>query len=421
LEDRAKGLAALPVPESGAVKVMTIHQAKGLEFATVILPQLDRFPGKDDPPLLAWQELPSIAGPPADLLLAPIHGPGEKEPTYEYLRHLARRQREQESVRLLYVAATRAKHRLYLLGGWKPDSQPDRRSLAALLCPQGVPPAPAIQLEPSPEPAVALPAIELRRLPAGWHAPAPPPAAVAGVEPELESGPPEEAERPSYHWVRPLARHVGVVVHAWLAAAAGLSSPAPWPASVIRGRLAQEGVAAADLAATTARAEQAIARVLADERGRWLLALHEDDQREWALAGVANAGLTGAGLTGARLTNAGATGAGLTGAGATGATATASPPAARHIRIDRSFVAQGQRWIADYKLSVHEGGDLAAFLAAQQERYRPQLETYAALLAAANLEPHPVRLGLYFPLVEENGHPAWRSWSWPRAASAPGI
>lgn len=404
LEDRAKGLAALPVPESGAVKVMTIHQAKGLEFATVILPQLDRPPGEDDPPLLAWQDLPSLAGTPADLLLAPIHGPGEKEPTYEYLRHLARRQREQESVRLLYVAATRAKHRLYLLGGWKPDGQPDRRSLAALLCPQGIPPAPAIQLEPSPEPAVALPAVELRRLPAGWRAPAPPPAAVAGVEPELESG--QESERPSYHWVRPLARHVGVVVHAWLAAAAGLSSPAPWPASVIRRRLAQEGVAAADLAAASARAEAAIARVLADERGRWLLAPHEDDQREWALAGVADAGLTDAGITGA---------------GVTGATATASLPAARHIRIDRSFFAQGQRWIADYKLSVHEGGDLAAFLTAQQERYRPQLETYAALLAAADLEPHPVRLGLYFPLVEENGHPAWRSWSWPRAATAPGI
>lgn len=399
LENRAQGLAALPVPESGAVKVMTIHQAKGLEFATVILPQLDRLPGKDDPPLLAWQELPSIAGTPADLLLAPIHGPGEEEPIYEYLRHLARRQREQESVRLLYVAATRAKHRLYLLGGWKPDGQPGRHSLAALLCPQGIPPEPAVQLEPSPEPAVALPAVELRRLPAGWRAPAPPPAAVAAVEPEQEPGSQEEAERPSYHWVRPLARHVGVVVHAWLAAAAGLSSPTPWPASLIRTRLAQEGVSAADLAAATARAEQAITRVLADERGRWLLARHEDDQREWALAGVTDAGRTGAAVPGAG--------------------ATPSRPVARHIRIDRSFVAQGQRWIADYKLSVHEGGDLAAFLAAQQERYQPQLETYAALLAAANLEPRPVRLGLYFPLVEENGRPAWRSWSWPRAASAP--
>ena len=72
--------------------------------------------------------------------------------------------------------------------------------------------------------------------------------------------------------------------------------------------------------------------------------------------------------------------------------------------IDRTFVdEQGVRWIVDYKSSSHEGADLDGFLASEQERYRPQLERYAALMR--HLGPEPIRLGLYFPLLS-----AWRSW-----------
>jgi ATP-dependent helicase/nuclease subunit A len=38
------------------------------------------------------------------------------------------------------------------------------------------------------------------------------------------------------------------------------------------------------------------------------------------------------------------------------------------------------------------------------ERYRPQLERYAAL--ARRMGPEPVRVGLYFPLMR-----AWREWA----------
>ena len=43
---------------------------------------------------------------------------------------------------------------------------------------------------------------------------------------------------------------------------------------------------------------------------------------------------------------------------------------------------RGVRWIIDYKTSVHEGADTAAFLDNELERYRGQLERYAALLQA---------------------------------------
>jgi ATP-dependent exoDNAse (exonuclease V) beta subunit len=72
--------------------------------------------------------------------------------------------------------------------------------------------------------------------------------------------------------------------------------------------------------------------------------------------------------------------------------------------VDRTFIdANGTRWIVDYKTSAHEGGGLQEFLDDQQRRYRDQLERYARLLAPLG---RPIRLGLYFPLLDE-----WREWA----------
>ncbi len=69
--------------------------------------------------------------------------------------------------------------------------------------------------------------------------------------------------------------------------------------------------------------------------------------------------------------------------------------------IDRTFIdAQGRRHIVDYKTSGHEGADKEGFLDREQERYRVQLERYAAALGAESSE-----LGLYFPLLSK-----WREW-----------
>ena len=51
--------------------------------------------------------------------------------------------------------------------------------------------------------------------------------------------------------------------------------------------------------------------------------------------------------------------------------------------IDRSFIdSEGSRWVIDFKTSRHEGGETAAFLEREVERYRAQLETYVALARA---------------------------------------
>jgi ATP-dependent exoDNAse (exonuclease V) beta subunit len=132
--------------------------------------------------------------------------------------------------------------------------------------------------------------------------------------------------------------------------------------------LAEAGVPPAQLAGAAARAHEALARTLADPRGRWILADdHAEARAEQALSGVVDGRVVS-------------------------------------VVLDRSFVdADGVRWIVDYKTSAHEGADRDAFLDRERERYRAQLERYARLVRA--LDPRPIRLGLYFPLL--NG---WREW-----------
>src|SRR6266571_1093768 len=123
LHESLERLYALPdvAATDDDLQIMTIHKAKGLEFDTVIVPGLDKGPGRSDPPLFLWKELVA-SGPPVKggsepsasggLLLAPIKATGsDPDPTYDYLRDLDSEAEDTEASRLLYVAATRAKNR----------------------------------------------------------------------------------------------------------------------------------------------------------------------------------------------------------------------------------------------------------------------------------------------------------------------
>ncbi len=62
--------------------------------------------------------------------------------------------------------------------------------------------------------------------------------------------------------------------------------------------------------------------------------------------------------------------------------------------IDRTFVAEGIRWIVDYKSSEPESGETeTAFIAREMETYKEQLLRYQKLLAAT--EPLPIKTALY--------------------------
>jgi ATP-dependent exoDNAse (exonuclease V) beta subunit len=68
-----------------------------------------------------------------------------------------------------------------------------------------------------------------------------------------------------------------------------------------------------------------------------------------------------------------------------------------HVRVDRTFVENGVRWLIDYKTSPQEGGDPQRFAQMQVEKYRPDIQRYVRVLRA--FDPRPIRCALYLPLL----------------------
>ena len=379
LEASLDDLYALPDLEAldTDVQIMTIHKAKGLEFDTVILPGLDRAPRAGERPLLAWKEQSD-----GSMLLAPINETGDaKDPMFRHVRNLQRDAEDMESARLLYVAATRAKSRLHLLGCVKCDDDgaerpPAKRSLLARLWPvidaqvRDGGGAAAVDAFTAGSPALKAgvgndAAFVISRLPLDWSPPAAPPA----VGWEAKERVPVMGDAVEFSWAGETARHVGSVVHRWLQNIAE-DEMRGWSRARVeelrpafRSELSACGVEESELAQTAGRVAAALANALEDERGRWLLGPQRDARNEYRITAV---------LDGVQ----------------------------RHLVVDRLFTdANGHRRIIDYKTGSHEGADIDAYLDREQVRYRAQLERYAAALGGG-------RPGLYFPLLA-----GWREWS----------
>src|SRR4029450_4936153 len=95
-------------------EVMTIHAAKGLEFDTVIVPGLQRYLPNYNRELLRWAR---VAGPHGGVGRAPGTPDGrDPDPIYRWIELMERRRVARERARLLYVAVTRAKRELHILG-----------------------------------------------------------------------------------------------------------------------------------------------------------------------------------------------------------------------------------------------------------------------------------------------------------------
>jgi ATP-dependent exoDNAse (exonuclease V) beta subunit len=373
-ERQLAALYAEPDPTAGdKLQILTMHKAKGLEFDTVIIPGLGRGPGRDGPRLLNWLVLPGRSE--GALLLAPIKRSGtEHEPIAEYLQSFERRKQDYETGRLLYVAATRAKKRLHLLGHVSEKGNPRSGSLLDKLWHAVAQrfadlPPPKKQGDESLD-AERPPAV-FRRLPLAWLRPDIPPGiactgvqAIAGEQPAV-----------AFEWVGDTLRHVGTLVHR-IIEEIGREGLDAWNSGRIRRSrqrwetaLTALGVPPAELPAAAMRVERALEAILADERGRWILTPRDSSRSEFPLTGVVAGGLV----------------SGI---------------------VDRTFLDEaGVRWIIDFKTSMHEGGSVDVFLDNEQSRYRSQLERYAELFS--HMEDAPIRLGLYFPLLS-----GWREWSW---------
>jgi ATP-dependent exoDNAse (exonuclease V) beta subunit len=358
-------------PREQGIEIMTMHRAKGLEFDTVVLLGLAREPRPDEPKALQWMGRVTADGR-DDLIVVPAAftmGTAGKR-LADFVRHAERDRDLAERARLLYVATTRARERLHLV--WRlPDeaAAPAPSSLLAHLwpvvaaTPRDVASAPASDIAPT-----AITPV-LRRLvaPVGRPQTASTAARAAAV-----------ALRPEFVWAGAAAAHVGTVVHRYLQRMAeqGLEQWSSRRIAAHEGAFARElellGVERAERDHAAARVVAALTKSSADPHGRWVLGPREEARSELRMTVRAGAVL-------------------------------------EHLRLDRTFVAEGHRWIVDFKTSQHEGADLGAFLDSEVERYAPQLERYARAMAA--IDARPVQLALYFPLLGELR-------SWPAAVTA---
>ena len=358
-------------PVGAGLHVLTIHKAKGLEFDTVIVPGLGRRSKRDDKQLVLFHEWRVADG--FECLVAPIDEMrAEPDELYGYLQSLDRRKSDWERTRQLYVAATRAKKRLHLMGHVGNNGEPARGSMLSDLWLALSAEERALfhrdDAAAAPPPAQRPPDV-LRRLPETWLLPElPVPVPSRGTP-----APDAEPHEPSFEWVGESLRHTGTVVHAFVQRMKGVDDPGP-DGPAIRRALMHAGVSPLDLEEAAQRVRQSLARIRASRRGRWILEPHEDSHSEYAVTGVVG-GEVVRGL------------------------------------VDRTFIDKGVRWIIDFKTSEHQGGKLEEFLDEQQRRYRDQMERYARILA---LLGNPVRLGLYFPLLDE-----WREWAPEQAAIPP--
>ena len=128
----------------------------------------------------------------------------------------------------------------------------------------------------------------------------------------------------------------------------------------ISAALLRAGVMRGELEQGTARVSEALRRTLEDERGRWLLSPHAEHGCEFAVSAVIEGRL-------------------------------------EHVRVDRTFIEDGTRWLIDYKITEQLGGDPGRFVRMQVDKYRPDMQRYVRVLHA--FDPRPVRCALYLPLL----------------------
>jgi ATP-dependent helicase/nuclease subunit A len=127
--------AATTDESSESIRLMSIHQSKGLEFPIVVLPDLDRARSGQSPLVAHHAEFGLLVRPPQP---SPSLGESADDPSvpgvaWQAYRKLDRALDEQESRRLFYVAATRARDALILSAGRPPGESVPRSATAIQL------------------------------------------------------------------------------------------------------------------------------------------------------------------------------------------------------------------------------------------------------------------------------------------------
>lgn len=372
LDDEVAHVFAAPDPQAnGLLQLMTLHKSKGLEFDTVIVPSLHRGTGQDDAPLLLWD--PVLCHDGRERLVVASAAPRDMVGTasalkYPFLQSFEHTRAQHEAQRLLYVAVTRARHHLHLLGQVKLHANglprlPPKTSLLRLLWPvvqsQFDPATNPATPSAAPPPTTATPpaaghpqglehyAHQLVRL-SNPHWPAVLHTTAAAASLASSHGAPET---PAAAHV--LAADTGTLIHLYLfyMAQDGLAA---WPADRLHAAvpamqqwLQRQGHSSDAAVGAAANAHAQLCTTVACTQGQWVLSPHAQARSEWAQAC----------------------------AGAQGTTT--------HV-VDRTFVYQGQRWIIDYKTTTDTHAD--------PRQWRDQLQRYATLFD----DTLPIQCAIFF-------------------------
>ncbi len=245
LSERLSNLYAESKSIPGAVDLITIHGAKGLEWDVVLVPGLAKRSRSSGGRLLTWNEVATPGDNAASVLLAPIVGRGHaSEALNDWLNRIRREREDAECRRLFYVACTRAREELHLFAA--PDEKVDGKiglwpgSLLQAAWPTAEKhfvniqvsskplTAPIVPMPPVPQAKYVLPELaaeaneimptRLHRLPAGYrvrHSPSPIAKSSHG-ESQTPMGPRFERPEGSFE-----ARAFGSAVHAFLEVVTG--------------------------------------------------------------------------------------------------------------------------------------------------------------------------------------------------------
>lgn len=371
LENQIDKLFAVSNDISAKVQIMTIHSSKGLEFDTVILPKLDKKNQPDQKRLLLWMERP-LKNNSAALLLAPIHATGEENDSiYEFIQRQHKIKADYETDRLLYVATTRAKKRLFL--SYQSTSKElnkikiEKGSFLDKLWPMLEKLNTHIPINQPTQEIFSQPIVKkrrLERLPLSWSSPLTLSNAIEVPYHHSPSG---------FNLNRSQAKKIGTCIH-HLMERLSIEGIDWWtnlnPSQLnhlVERQLKQDGVPVSDVNNATQRVIQAIQRVVNDNKGRWLLQPHRLAQSEVALTAIIQ-----------------------------------NKPVS--LVIDRTFIDENEiRWIIDYKTSMPEEETIEAFLIREKNHYQTQMQSYYEAFRLR--EARQIKLALYFPSV-----PAWIEW-----------
>lgn len=354
------------------IELMTIHKAKGLEFDEVFIPYMHLGTRRDEPGLLEWTESHHEDG--MDILFAGQRAhQAASDDLYDFVRRQIAKKQQVESIRLLYVALTRARLKCHLLGDCVVDPEkgyikPPAQSFWGLITnPEEI----EQQIEVS---ALATPIHEslqemenpslqpdLFRLPSHWQ----PPRLLSEKFSQFlaTSDLDEDLNHPELGDVH--ARVMGTVFHRVMQyyGTRLLTLDNPWQTleKSVRLSLKRFGLQGEALEGASGLIRRGIQNLIQDKTGMWILdPTHQNRHSEWALSY----------RNGKKVVQ---------------------------IILDWFFVDQQQTaWIIDFKMTQADLNQ-PALLDAEIMQYLPQLKQYQRAVSQLGFET--VRTGLYFPLM----------------------